>query len=138
MALSIGWRAARLLGHAKEVARKARDLEAALVDKRPMTIAAFDASDKRTFAVAVAGPTTLLVSKSAKIPERVAERKQSRLDALLLIWTDPPLLTGTDPRLKRLGCLAVDFGGAKPSFGLPLLRYGGVNPLKKLCFRHES
>ena len=75
-----GRRAARLPGHAKEIARKARGLEAALVNKSPMTIHALDAADKRAFAVAVAGPAALLVSKLHKIHERIAERNQSRLD----------------------------------------------------------
>lgn len=75
-----GRRAARLEGHAKNIARKARGLEAALVDKQTATIGALDASDRRSFTVAVAGPTALLVSKVHKIRERIAERKQSRLD----------------------------------------------------------
>jgi hypothetical protein len=75
-----GRRAARLAGHAKEIARKARGLEAALVDKHTMPIVALDLSDSRTFAVAVAGPGALLVSKLHKIRERLGEHKASRLD----------------------------------------------------------
>ena len=75
-----GRRAARLTGHAKEVARKARGLEAALVDNHIVTITALQTSDRRTFNVAVAGPAALLVSKLHKIRERLAEQKQSRLD----------------------------------------------------------
>ncbi|MBZ5634888.1 MAG: hypothetical protein LAO55_17335 [Acidobacteriia bacterium] len=75
-----GRRAARLAGHAKEIARKARGLEAALVDKNVMTLSALDTSDRRTFAVAVAGPAALLVSKLHKIGERLAEREHRRLD----------------------------------------------------------
>ena len=75
-----GRRAARLAGHNKEIARKARGLEAALIDKRITTIAALDASDPRHFEVAVAGPTALLVSKLHKIRERIAEQKQNRID----------------------------------------------------------
>jgi len=75
-----GRRAARLAGHAKQVARKARGLEAVLVDKHVMTIRSLDASDRRTFGVAVAGPAALLVSKLHKISERLAERRQSRRD----------------------------------------------------------
>ena len=76
-----GSRAARLAGHAKHVARKARGLEAALIDKSPATIGALDALDARTFSVAVAGPAALIVSKLHKIQERLAERQQRRLDA---------------------------------------------------------
>lgn len=75
-----GRRAARLPGHAKEVARKARGLEAALVDKATTTISALDPTVRRSFAVAVAGPAALLVAKLHKIAERVAEPEQRRLD----------------------------------------------------------
>lgn len=76
-----GSRAARLVGHAKHVARKARGLEAALVDKSATSIGALDALDVRSFSVAVAGPAALMVSKLHKIQERLAERDQRRLDA---------------------------------------------------------
>jgi Nucleotidyltransferase len=76
-----GSRAARLVGHAKHVARKARGLEAALVDKSARSIGALDALDVRSFSVAVAGPAALIVSKLHKIEERLAERGQRRLDA---------------------------------------------------------
>jgi len=76
-----GSRAARLHGHGKHVARKARGLEAALVDKGAMSITALDALDVRSFSVAVAGPAALIVSKLHKIQERLAEREQRRLDA---------------------------------------------------------
>jgi hypothetical protein len=75
-----GRRAARLAGHAEQVARKARGLEAALIDKQIMTIDALDTSDSRTFRVAVAGPAALLISKLHKIRERLAEREHRRLD----------------------------------------------------------
>jgi hypothetical protein len=75
-----GRRAARLSGHAKEVARKARGLEATLVDNATLTITALDLADPRTFAVAVAGPTALLIAKLHKIGERASERQQRRLD----------------------------------------------------------
>jgi nucleotidyltransferase-like protein len=75
-----GSRAARLAGHAKNVARKARGLEAALIDKQTIVIAALDASDTRSFSVAAAGPSALIVSKMHKIRERLAERERRRLD----------------------------------------------------------
>src|SRR5712692_4067077 len=75
-----GSRAARLVGHAKHVARKARGLEAALIDKRTTVLAALDSADTRSFAVAAAGPAALIVSKLHKIGERLAERAQRRLD----------------------------------------------------------
>jgi hypothetical protein len=75
-----GRRAARLPGHAKDVARKARGLEATLVDKATTTIGALDPEDQRSFAVAVAGPAALLVAKLHKIDERISEREQRRVD----------------------------------------------------------
>jgi hypothetical protein len=75
-----GSRAARLVGHAKHVARKARGLEAALVDKRTIEITALDGADTRSFSVAAAGPAALIVSKMHKILERLAERTPRRLD----------------------------------------------------------
>jgi hypothetical protein len=75
-----GRRAARLAGHAKDVARKARGLEAALVDNAKVTIAALASDDRRTFTIAVAGPAALLIAKLHKIAERLSEREQRRLD----------------------------------------------------------
>jgi hypothetical protein len=75
-----GRRAARLPGHAKEVARKARGLEAALVDKATTTIMALDPADNRMFDVAIAGPAALLVAKLHKVAERISEREQRRVD----------------------------------------------------------
>jgi hypothetical protein len=75
-----GSRAARLVGHAQHVARKARGLEAALIDKRTTLLAALDAADRRSFTVAAAGPAALIVSKMHKIRERLEERAQRRLD----------------------------------------------------------
>jgi hypothetical protein len=76
-----GSRAARLLGHAKHVARKARGLEAALIDQSATTINALEPVDTRSFSVAVAGPAALIVSKLHKLQERLAEREQRRVDA---------------------------------------------------------
>lgn len=97
-----GRRAARLHGHAKEVARKTRGLEAALIDKEVVTIRALDALDLRAYAVAIAGPAALLIAKLHKIAERVDERGQRRLedkDALdilrLLQAAETPALAAT-------------------------------------------
>ena len=75
-----GRQAARLPGHSREVARKARGLEAALVDKVTPTIAAPDPPDQQSFAVALAGPAALLIAKLHEIAERVSEQSQRRLD----------------------------------------------------------
>jgi hypothetical protein len=75
-----GRRAARLEGHNPQVARKARGLEAALVDKRVVSIGSLDPEDRRRNSVSVAGPAALLVSKLHKIRERIHERRKHRLD----------------------------------------------------------
>jgi hypothetical protein len=65
-----GRRGARLGAHGNRAARKARGLEAALVDRSPMTIEAFEEGDTRRFEIAVAGSAALLVAKLHKIGER--------------------------------------------------------------------
>ena len=125
-----GRRAARLPGHAKEVARKARGLEAALVDKTMRTISALDPGDGRSSVVAVAGPTALLIAKLHKIAERVSERERHRLDdkdALdvlrLLQATDTSLLAATVARL-----LAVDVARDITREALAVLRNRFTDP----------
>jgi hypothetical protein len=75
-----GRRAARLVGHKDQVARKARGLEPALIDKEQAEITSFDPADTRSFSIAVAGPAALIVSKVHKIDERLRERRATRLD----------------------------------------------------------
>jgi hypothetical protein len=101
-----GRRAARLPGLGKGVARKARGLEAALVDKAMMTIRALDPSATRSCVADVAGPMALLIAKLHKIAERITARAQRRLDdkdALdnlrLKQATETPLLAATATRL---------------------------------------
>ncbi|MGH2720512.1 MAG: hypothetical protein ACRDJO_02755 [Actinomycetota bacterium] len=67
-----GRRGARLGVHGTHAARKARGLEAALVDRRTMTIRSLEDHDVRRFDVNVAGPSALLVAKLHKIGERRA------------------------------------------------------------------
>jgi len=76
-----GRRGARIRGHGKHVAGRAVGLEASLFDRSPMSISAFDASDRRTITVDVAGSTALLVAKLHKIGERAAaaEKRPDRL-----------------------------------------------------------
>lgn len=75
-----GRRAARLVGHKDQVARKARGLEAALVDKQTVALSALERNDVRTFAIAVAGPAALLVAKLHKIEDRLVAGRPRRLD----------------------------------------------------------
>lgn len=67
-----GRRSARLGPHGPTVARKARGLEAALVDNGLMDVEALDRDDPRVFRIAVAGPAALLVAKLHKVAERQA------------------------------------------------------------------
>jgi hypothetical protein len=77
-----GRRAARLEGHGDRVARKARGLEAAVVDRQVMRIRAFEEGDARSFEVAVASPGALLIAKLHKLADRVEGDRASDKDAL--------------------------------------------------------
>ncbi len=77
-----GRRGARLAGHGKQAAGRADGLEAALVDRSPMTIRSLDPTDERTATVDVAGPTALLAAKLHKIGERTAQA-QARPDRVI-------------------------------------------------------
>ena len=72
-----------------KTARKARGLEATLVDRRRRTIEALDDADGRAFEVAVAGPAALMVAKLHKISERIdiPDRSEDKdaLDVLRLL-----------------------------------------------------
>lgn len=65
-----GRRSARLGPHGTEVARKAKGLEAAIVDNDVVTLMALDPSDPRVIDVAIAGVGALLVAKLHKLAER--------------------------------------------------------------------
>ncbi len=88
-----GRRGARLGAHGNRAARKARGLEATLVDRRRRKIEAMDDGDDRAFEVAVAGPAALLVAKLHKISERVGSpgRREDKdaLDVLRLLRAVP-------------------------------------------------
>lgn len=84
-----GGRGARLGVHGKRVARRAKGLEAALIDRDLHTIGALDAADDRTVRMNVAGPGALLVAKVHKISERARAddrvRDKDALDVLRLL-----------------------------------------------------
>jgi hypothetical protein len=67
-----GRRGGRIPPHARTATRRVAGMEAAVVDRRPMTLRSFDPGDKRAFTVSVAGPAGLLVSKLHKVGERQA------------------------------------------------------------------
>lgn len=88
-----GRRGARLLGHGKQAARRAKGIEGALVESDVRDIGAFDPSDDRSFRVAVAGPAALFVAKIHKIAERVDDPdrlvEKDALDVLRLLRAVP-------------------------------------------------
>ncbi len=99
-----GSRGARLGSHGKRVARRAKGLEGALVDRDRITISALDPDDDRAVSMLVAGPGALLVAKTHKIAERVQDsdrlRDKDALDVLRLLQA-----TATTDLVERLGRL---------------------------------
>ena len=65
-------RSAPLAGHPNNTARSTRGLEVALRDHSPQVLHPFDPSDRRSVTIQVAGPAALVVSKLAKLNERLA------------------------------------------------------------------
>lgn len=65
-------RAARVPPHDKRSMRRARGIEAALIDNDLMDVASLDSSDGRSLRVKVAGPAALLIAKLHKIAERAS------------------------------------------------------------------
>lgn len=98
-----GSRAARLGVHGKTVARRAKGLEGALIDRDRIRIGALDPADDRSIDMWVAGPAALLVAKVVKIDERVGGIRSSDKDALDVLR----LLRGvaTETLAKRLDTL---------------------------------
>ncbi len=124
-----GTRAARLGVHGKAVARRAKGLEGALVDRERSVISALDPSDTRAIAMWVAGPGALLVAKVHKISERVGARDRVRdkdaLDVLRLLRS-----VETDTLTGRLAILrASDMAGGVTVEAIELLPslFGSAN-----------
>jgi hypothetical protein len=65
-----GRRSARLGPHGTEVARKAKGLEAAIIDHQTICLPSLSNDDDRTFDIEVAGVAALIVAKLHKISER--------------------------------------------------------------------
>ncbi len=63
-------RGAHIYPHQKNLLRITVGLNCALVDNAAMEIASFSSDDQRSFEIKVAGPTALLVAKTAKIFDR--------------------------------------------------------------------
>lgn len=99
-------RGARIAPHHKTAMRRARGLEAVVVDNHVMEIAALDPADTRRHEVAVAGLAALLVAKIHKLAERSAvPRRLVDKDAhdvyRILIHTETATLARTVRRLLR-------------------------------------
>ncbi|MFI9555950.1 hypothetical protein [Nonomuraea endophytica] len=65
-------RGARIPPHDRRATRRARGLEAAVIDNTVMDVTALDPADARVYRVRVAGPAALLVAKLHKIAERMS------------------------------------------------------------------
>lgn len=74
-----GTRGARVPPHDKRALRRARGLEAAVVDYQVMSVSSLARDDQRRFDVPVAGRVALLIAKLHKIGERAGDPNPSRL-----------------------------------------------------------
>jgi hypothetical protein len=90
-----GRRAARVPPHERRAMLKVHGLEATLVDHTVMNIGSLEATDTRRYSMKVAGPTSLLVSKTIKLSERAIGSASDRakpkdaLDVLRLMQAIP-------------------------------------------------
>ena len=73
-----GTRGARLGAHGKRAARRAKGLEATLVDRERRTVVALDPTDGRAQEIWIAGPAAPIVAKLHKIGERVGAQERVR------------------------------------------------------------
>jgi hypothetical protein len=101
-----GRRRADLGPQGTHIARRARGLEAALVDSVDMVVDALDPSDRRRTPATVAGPTALLIAKLHKIYERrdnpTRLNNKDAFDVYRLLAAIPTETFGaTLPRLLR-------------------------------------
>lgn len=67
-------RGGRIRPHAKDATRRARGVDAVLVDNVTMEIAALDPHDPRVLVARVAGPGALIVAKMHKIADRMGQQ----------------------------------------------------------------
>jgi hypothetical protein len=73
-------RGARIPPHDKRSTRRARGLEAAVVDNEWMMVTALDSADNRKYKVRVAGSAALVVAKAHKIGERAEDSPERLVD----------------------------------------------------------
>lgn len=122
-----GRRAARIGGHGKRTARKARGLEAVLVDWEATEVGSLEEADDRSFEIKVAGPAALLVAKLHKIAERVDSPNRAvdkdALDVLRLLMAVPSeTLAG---ELRRLAGEELSAGVTREAVGFLRSLFGG-------------
>jgi hypothetical protein len=117
-------RGARIPPHSKAATRRARGLEAVLIDNSPMEITALDPGDERRYTVKVAGTGALLVAKLHKIAERVDSatrlvdkdahdiyrilihaETRDLAETISRLRTDPVCSSETELAMKELGVL---------------------------------
>ena len=100
-----GRRGARLPGHGKRVARRAKGIEGTLVDNAEHELSALDPNDDRSFSVRIAGPGSLLVAKVHKIAERAGDPdrlvEKDALDVLRILQAIPT--DDLSDAMRRLG-----------------------------------
>ena len=101
-----GRRGARIPPHGRHATRRARGLEAAVVDHAPMNVTALDPDDTRSAEIEVAGPAALLVAKLHKLgerrdtPERLLDKDAHDIYRLL-VGADTTMLAAVFARLQR-------------------------------------
>lgn len=126
-----GSRGARVPPHNRHAMRRARGLEAAIIDAPTLTITGLGHDEHRLIQAAVASPAALLVAKLHKINERSQEDPERLVDKdahdiyRLLVAIDTEVLATALTRLLRdelagevtrdaLGYLRVLFAGSGP------------------------
>ncbi len=107
-----GTRGARLGAHGKRAARRAKGLEATLVDRERRTIVALDSNDSRSREIWIAGSAALSVAKLHKIGERVEAQDRVRdkdaLDLYRLFQAVPTAQLAEGMRRLRAHPLSID------------------------------
>ncbi len=73
-------RGVELSPHDRQATRRVAGLEAALVDKDQLEIAALEPGDERRYTLAVAGPAALLIAKLQKVTDRQTQAERRRLN----------------------------------------------------------
>lgn len=128
-----GRRAAKLGDHGDRTARRARGLEAALVDRHRHRIGALDPADERGHEIWVAGPGALVVAKLIKIGERIGlpERQKDKdaLDVLRLLRATTTAALGD----RLLVLLADPLAGPTTGEALEVLRAHFIVPQAEGC-----